>query len=655
MRFTGRHPGVPFFFLFGIGVALQPSLGQIREAAAAAAPAVVLSETTKWTAEQYKHTYEVKVRLRVETPEGLEFADQAIEFGGPVRESRHYKKLVSFAGRTIKPDGTIIEIPADMRHEETVVKSRYSDYRKLKFTFPAVEPGAILEWEYTWERENSLPWPWWEIQRKIPVLETRFVAFSKRVLGSTFEVNGFARSPIAPYCTPLEIRSEGPFDVHEFVCKDIPPFRAEPLSPPENDVRLRVLFSWTPQDRNMEGDGGSWGTYPQEFWNRLTRFLEGRRKAREAARSEIGKQGSPAERLLRLHRFLRRAVASDTATESIGLSGASGEAKTADEVLERGHGKPLEVLVLAKVLAEEAGFKAFLVEAGDGMNTSYRVDIPDVDQTTHWVLQLWSGKEQFYYDPSCASCRPGLLPWRYCGGQLSGFRWTDPVKIGMGWSRLDADLPRVGSEKNSLKREERIVLEGNGDALVSGAATWGGQPEQEERALIAGLAEEARNDRFFSDEAGPLAEASVTYSDPGDMENELRAKYQFRRAAMALLDGERLIVFPRDVFRGEFPLPIVEKRTYPLWWPRPFSVEAAVVFVLPPGYSAGPLPEAVDLSAAGITFHSHYETGGQPNELRWKARLRVDHVKIPAGEYPAARELALAMRRALETGCALHR
>lgn len=112
----------------------------------------------------------------------------------------------------------------------------------------------------------------------------------------------------------------------------------------------------------------------------------------------------------------------------------------------------------------------------------------------------------------------------------------------------------VGSDRNTLKREERIVLDGSGDAVLAGSITWGGQPEQEERDAIEPLKEDARTDRLFSGESGSLSDTSGSYSDPDNMDEPLKATYQFRRASPAILDGEHLILLPRDVFSRELPL-----------------------------------------------------------------------------------------------------
>src|SRR5262249_46937086 len=57
-------------------------------------------------------------------------------------------KIKDVAARTIKPDGTIVELGKEDIIEKTVVKVSGLKLRTKTFAFPGIEPGAIIEYKW---------------------------------------------------------------------------------------------------------------------------------------------------------------------------------------------------------------------------------------------------------------------------------------------------------------------------------------------------------------------------------------------------------------------------------------------------------------------------------------------------------------------------
>jgi Domain of Unknown Function with PDB structure (DUF3857) len=62
-------------------------------------------------------------------------------------------KIKDVAARTINPDGSIVELAKEDVVEKTVVKLSGLKLRTKSFAFPAIEPGAIIE--YKWKEVIS--------------------------------------------------------------------------------------------------------------------------------------------------------------------------------------------------------------------------------------------------------------------------------------------------------------------------------------------------------------------------------------------------------------------------------------------------------------------------------------------------------------------
>lgn len=103
----------------------------------------------------------VEGRIKLLTQAGSEYGEVAVRHSDFVR-------LVSFEGRTVLPDGSEVRLPEDALFRETVA-ARGSRYR-TKAAFPALEPGAILDYRYELRFEATTDLSIWYFQAQIPTL-----------------------------------------------------------------------------------------------------------------------------------------------------------------------------------------------------------------------------------------------------------------------------------------------------------------------------------------------------------------------------------------------------------------------------------------------------------------------------------------------------
>ncbi len=63
-------------------------------------------------------------------------------------------KIQDIAARTIKPDGSIVELKKEDVFERTIVKTSGLKVKARSFAMPAVEPGCIIEYRWREVRKN---------------------------------------------------------------------------------------------------------------------------------------------------------------------------------------------------------------------------------------------------------------------------------------------------------------------------------------------------------------------------------------------------------------------------------------------------------------------------------------------------------------------
>ncbi len=114
------------------------------------APALTVYDHGAFLREKNGHTTEVtQYTTQVLSDEAIRsgIADIEIHYNG------YYQKLISVRARTIRTDGTVIEIPKSDFHEgrDSGDDGVYSSEKVVRFSFPGVTKGCILDYYYATE------------------------------------------------------------------------------------------------------------------------------------------------------------------------------------------------------------------------------------------------------------------------------------------------------------------------------------------------------------------------------------------------------------------------------------------------------------------------------------------------------------------------
>ena len=198
----------------------------------------------------------------------VKVADE-VEGGTPRPCSRHYVKIKIFtergresqskidipflndwsikdiAARTIKPDGTIIEIKKEDILERLIVKEGGRKIKAKSFAMPGVEPGSIIEYRWKEVRNDSLAFYLrLYFQRDVPVQTVRYYIKPLSLPGFPYgmRVQTFQSQP-----TPFVKDKDGFYSTS---MTNVPAFREEPRMPPEDSVRPWMLVYYS-EDRKL--------------------------------------------------------------------------------------------------------------------------------------------------------------------------------------------------------------------------------------------------------------------------------------------------------------------------------------------------------------------------------------------------------------------
>src|SRR5262245_43862124 len=152
------------------------------------------------------------------------------------------------AGRTIKPDGTIIELKKDAIFDRELVKSGRLKLKAKSFALPGIEPGAIIEYRWREVYNYITNYVKMELQRDIPTQVVRYylkpnpdVIHPMKTM--TFQID-----------QPKFVKERD--DYYRIELANMRAFREEPHMPPEDQVKSWMLVYYAPDVKKQ----------PTEYW-----------------------------------------------------------------------------------------------------------------------------------------------------------------------------------------------------------------------------------------------------------------------------------------------------------------------------------------------------------------------------------------------------
>ncbi|MCP3977890.1 MAG: DUF3857 and transglutaminase domain-containing protein [bacterium] len=604
-------------------------------------PAVVLEDTRVWTVDvEGSATFSIKKRILLQDRRGFDLADQGFGYSKPGGE------VVGFAARTVLPNGEVVDVPEDLRRDSLLYKEGEDEYRYVQFTFPAVEEGAVIEWEYEIRREHWTLIREWTLQRDVPVLETRFTTREKRRKKYSYEIWLYARVPYEQWCETRPRELQKGFTTREIVCREIPAFRDEDWSPPEEDTRAELIFNIGPGWRAPHLY--SWANVGEGWQKEIEEFLSTSSEAKKLAVSLTESARSDAEKVDAIYSHVQRNIKLRRVGMRIG--DLRGEAENVDELLARGGGKPDHVTMLVLAMLRAVGVEVTPIVVVDRRDGKMVWKYSGYYQADHLMLEVETDGHEGFLDPSCRDCQPGIPAWPY----------TSEIQNGIVIERAGS-LPRkvhvtpVPAELNSERSVEHVVLHADGNAEVEGEITWHGQRDVDVRRRWRLLSESARRDAIVRRLPGAATEVDVEIADPEDAGVGLRATYSYQDPGAAFAVEGNLLIEPGDVFTGKLRFSLDFDRQHPVWIRYPFAVRSQRIFTTPEGYVAGQLPERSEIEGPGLTFRQMWAADTASRQLQWTGLLIVRREEISAEEYPEYVEFVNDLHRALRDGVALRR
>lgn len=483
--------------------------------------------------------------------------------------------IKDIAARTIKPDGSIIEIKKSDILERIIVKEGGRKIKAKSFAMSGVEPGAIIEYRWREVRNDQLAmYLRLYFQRDVPVQTVRYLIKPLSLPGFPF---GMRVQTFRTQQTPF-VKDKNGF--YATTMTNVPAFHEEPRMPPEDSVRPWMLIYYS-EDRQLIGEK-FWKQLGKENFERNKSRLKVNDEVKQAAAAAIGDATDPDQKIERIFEFCRSKIknvnddASGMTTEE---RDKLKENKSPSDTLKRGMGTGFDIDMLFAAMAIAAGFDARVVNMADRSDVFFDKAFSDDYFIRAFDIAVRVGDTWKFYDPASTYVPFGMLRWQEEAQEALLSDPKDPV-----WVKTPLSPPNKSKEKRiaKLRLDEDGTLEGDVRVEYHGHMAverkeWDDDdsPAQREETL-----KESVKSRMSTAELSNISVENVT-----DPIKPFTYVYKIRVPGYAQRTGKRIFIQPAFFQRGLSSLFSTSARRHAVYFNYPWSEEDEVSIELPAGFT----------------------------------------------------------------------
>ena len=562
---------------------------------------------------QSKYTTHQIVKLL--TQRGIEkYDDIAIPYQP---NSQHLKVNIA---RTITPDGTIVE-PADEGYNEVTPPGLlsyniYSDVVWKVISMPALSPGAIIEYQVTFqdiasESVGKQTWFWggFNFQSTVPSLEARYALRLPSDLEFQWKT---LNCDLAP-----QVLESSESTTYLWAATDVPSISEEIGMPAVNDVAMRLSYS------SLE----SW----DDVYTWYKDLAKDRYHANHAVQSVVDQLTVDISNTEDKIRAIYNFVTSKIRYVGIELGQSAYQPSFATDVMKNLYGDCKDKTTLLITMLDLVGVKAFPVMLNPSPHERIDTDLPSLGQFSHMITAVPKSNGTYtWLDATSNTCSFGDLPDENQGRK--GFLIGDETGVFV-------DIPIFPAEANQLILNTDMRVDEQG--TVHGEISMGtmGQYNLDSRLRYQQMMPNDWKDTLAAELSHQFPGIHVDWVKSSNLANldapvEMSAGFHVDNYAQSI-GGRMLLPLPIDEFGDYAELFAGTKRIYALDLGYPMQVKKEISIELPDGWMAI-LPGDLFMDSGIATVNRQFSR--DENLVRYKLGFTLHRSVIPPEEYSAAKQ-----------------
>jgi len=532
------------------------------------------------------------IRIKVFTDRGRESQSKIdLPFGRLFGSEIRIKDI---AARTIKSDGSIVQLKSEDIFERTIVKTSGVKVKARSFAMPAVEVGSIIEYRWREVRINqSAQYIRLQMQRDIPVQQVKYLLKPFAFPGLSFRSLTFhGRGPGAI----AKKEKDGFFSLS---MSDMPAVYEEARMPPEDEVRTWILVYYS-ADEKLEPTK-YWNDFGKRFYEKTKPLLKAGDDVRQMATNLSADAKSEDEKLERFFDFCRNKI-KNISDDASGLSAEDlkkvKENKTPSDTLKHQMGTSADIDLLFASLATAAGFDARIDLAPDRGDIFFDKTLADSYFVDPSNIAVNVGVTWKFFNPGMGYLPFGMLRWQEEG---------EPTLISDPKQPQWVVTPLTTHDKTRVKRIAKLKLGTDGviegDVRLEYTGHFGverkEENDEESETRREELLKEEMKNRLSTAEISNIKIENVT-----DYVKPFAYEFHIRVPGYAQKTGRRLFIQPAFFQYGLSPLFTASGRRYPIYFHYPWSEDDYVEIQLPEGFALDNADSPAPFANSDITSYS---------------------------------------------------
>ena len=394
----------------------------------------------------------VQVRFKVLTEQGKSSGEITVAHSD-------FTRLQNFEGRTVLPDGRVVPVSADAKFVRKTSRSKKTSVTAM--AFPAVEVGAILDYQYELVFKSPFLLEPWFFSEDVPVRYSEVVFKT----APDWKMQIWTRALLG-----VKIRQETQQGARGYVLRawaeNLPAVPDDPYGPPYADLASQILL--LPASRFIARQ-----YVPLlENWQKVSEIFDKvydevrHRDDGVAQRARgIAASGTPREKAAALYRFVRDEIDTEPG-EGVWVDPEASLGK----VLSERRGEPAEKALLLEAMLKAVQVDAYLVWAGDRNRTTIDPKLPNPNWFDRVLVVVVLDGKLVYLDPSDRAL--GF-------GQIRATYERTPALIPRVGKPTGIVLPETSFDQNGRRAEIDLALDAQGRLSGQGSLLLTGHHAQE--------------------------------------------------------------------------------------------------------------------------------------------------------------------------------
>jgi len=513
-------------------------------------------------------------RIKILSEAGYDWGTVSI----PYYVGKDGQRVRSIKGQTFTPGSGGKAVRHKMDKKSIFIEEVDKGWKRVRFTLPALEPGAVIEYSYRLETDNPIFLPNWEFQSSEPTLWSEYRA---EIPGRYQYVMAFVGRPnfVVEEAEPHKI---GRATRHRWAMQNVPSLREEPFMTAPKDYRAAIRFQLSSYSDPYVGRVdfmNTWEGVAEDLIGRLGFGQQAKpsRKVRQQAEALTAGLSTPLDKMIALYDFVRTTITWDG--ERSYFPDQSG-----NDVLKTQSATSGEIVMLLVAMLRAAEIEAHPVLISTRSHGQVIEVYPILDQFNDMLVAALIGGKTYLLDATDPLRPHTLLSHEALNGKGWLVRSPNPT-----WIAIKA------TGRYQHKSFLNATLDASGTLAATLQTSDGGYSALNKRYQ---LKEAETLEAFVKDvlleglEEVQIDSCAVTNADL--VSESLKTESTFSIPAYALVAGDFIYFNPMPVGPlTENPLRLPE-RTFPVDMAYPRSFSYTVRLRLPEGYAVQELPQNIE-------------------------------------------------------------